>query len=229
MIFMSNTPKLIVMLTYNDKTAADAPEIFAQCEESSAQYWGFKEEDLPLPKMKQLYADMKCCGKTTVLEVVAYTEDKCIEGAMMAVECGCDILMGTMYSDKILALCNEHGIKYMPFVGDVYDRPSVLGGTIDGMIADAKDYISRGAYGIDLLAYRYTGDCGELIRRFTSEVPAPVCIAGSINSTERLDEIKAASPWGFTIGSAFFNGDFGEGFPSQIETVLDHIKEPAYV
>ena len=70
---MNNTPKLIVMLTYNDKTAADAAEIFAECENSSAQYWGFKEEDLPLPQMKELYAHMKRGGKTTVLEVVAYT------------------------------------------------------------------------------------------------------------------------------------------------------------
>ena len=226
---MNNTPKLIVMLTYNDKTAADAAEIFAECENSSAQYWGFKEEDLPLPQMKELYAHMKRGGKTTVLEVVAYTEDKCLEGAQMAVECGCDILMGTIYSDKVLALCNEHGIKYMPFVGDVYDRPSILAGDIDEMIAAANDHIRRGAYGIDLLAYRYTGDHSELIRHFTKEVGAPVCIAGSVNCNERLDEIRSAAPWGFMIGSAFFNKDFGNSFPEQIEKVLDYVKEPAYV
>ena len=39
---------------------------------------------------------MKECGKTTFLEVVAYTEAECLEGAKMGVECGVDYLMGTM-------------------------------------------------------------------------------------------------------------------------------------
>lgn len=44
-----------------------------------------KEEPLPLEEMKDLFSYMKRCGKTTALEVVAYTEDKCLEGAEMAV------------------------------------------------------------------------------------------------------------------------------------------------
>ena len=215
--------ELIAMLTYNDRTVPDAPEIFEICKDSDVKYWGFKEDGLSLDKMKKLFGSIKACGKTAVLEVVAYTEELCIQGAMMAVDCGCDILMGTFFFDSVNELCKKHGIRYMPFVGDVCGRPSVLEGDIDQMIAQAESYIEKGAYGIDLLAYRYTGDCGELIRRFVSEVDAPVCIAGSVNSYERIDEIKKASPWAFTIGSAFFDHTFGDDYCKQMNLVCSYI------
>ncbi|MBR3630260.1 MAG: hypothetical protein IKN55_07305 [Oscillospiraceae bacterium] len=225
---MQHEPMLIVMLTHNDKTVMNAAEIFEKCRDSAAQYWGMKEEPLPPEQMKALYRRMKECGKTTVLEVVCYTEDKCLEGAQLAVDCGVDILMGTICSDRILRFCQEHGLRYMPFVGEVYERPSILGGDIDGIIAEANDYIRRGAYGIDLLGYRFTGDAAELNRRLVAEVPAPVCIAGSINSFARLDKVNEAGPWAFTIGSAFFEGDFGGDFCTQINKVCDYMKAHAY-
>ncbi len=222
---MKNTPALIVMLTYNDCTVLNASEIFSRCRSSAAEFWGFKEKPLPQEKMKELFSLMKECGKTTVLEVVAYTDEECLAGAKLAAECGCDILMGTVFSDAVNDFCRSNGIKYMPFVGKVYDRPSVLSGSIDDMIAEAKDYISRGAYGIDLLGYRYTGDPVELDRRFVEAVDAPVCIAGSVNSYERLDEIAETSPWAFTIGSAFFDKKFGEDFGGQIDRVCAYISQ----
>ena len=230
---MKNKPILIVMLTYNDRTVDDAYEIFDECKDSKAEYWGFKEESLPPEKMKALYRYMKECGKTTVLEVVAYTEDKCIEGAQLAVECGCDILMGTIYSDKVNEICKANNIKYMPFVGEIAGRPSVLSGSIDNMIAEAKSYVEKGVYGIDLLGYRYTGDAFELNKRIVEEVGAPICIAGSVDSFRRLDELAAISPCAFTIGSAFFENQFEGTFAEQIDKVCDYISsrcgEPAYV
>lgn len=220
---MKKKPILVVMLTYNDMTVENAYEIFDQCKDSKAEYWGFKEEPLPLDEMKKLYAYMKECGKKTSLEVVAYTEKECIEGAKMAVECGCDMLMGTIYYDSVNKICKENGLEYMPFVGEVTERPSVLGGTIDGMIAEAKSYLEKGVSGIDLLGYRFTGDAVELNKRFVQEIDAPVCIAGSINSYQRLDEILDADPWSFTIGSAFFENKFEGTFKEQINKVCDYI------
>ncbi len=213
------------MLTYNDMTVENAYEIFEQCKDSKAEYWGFKEEPLPIEDMKKLFSYMKQCGKKTSLEVVAYTEKECIEGAKMAVECGCDALMGTIYSDEVLKICKENGMSYMPFVGQIKERPSVLEGTIDDMIAEAREYIAKGVSGIDLLGYRYTGDAVLLNKRFVEEVDAPVCIAGSVNSFERLEEIKAADPWSFTIGSAFFDNKFGATFKEQIDKVCDYINK----
>ena len=222
---MSHRPELIVMLTYNDKTVLNAFDIFNECKNSKAAFWGFKELPLPFEEMKRLYSYMKECGKTTVLEVVAYTEEEGMQGAENAALCGCDILMGTSYSDRINDFCKQHAMKYMPFVGKVYDRPSVLDGTVDDMIREAKDYISRGAYGIDLLGYRFTGDAALLNRRFVAEVGAPVCIAGSVNSFERLDELKKASPWAFTIGSAFFENRFSGSFSEQIDKVCSYMEK----
>lgn len=222
---MSNHPQLIVMLTYNDRTVDNAYDIFDQCRGSKAQFWGFKEEPLPLPEMKRLYAHMKACGKTTFLEVVAYTEPECLAGAQMAVECGCDVLMGTIFSDAVNDFCRTHGLKYMPFVGEISERPSVLCGSLEGMIAEAREYLAKGAYGIDLLGYRYEGDAAALNKAFTAAIDAPVCLAGSVNSFQRLDEVKDAAPWAFTIGSAFFDQCFGDDFCAQIDTVCEYMKK----
>ncbi len=218
-------PTLIVMLTYNDKTVSNAYEIFEQCKNSKADFWGFKEKALPRIQMKELYAYMKRWGKTTFLEVVAYTEEECLEGAEMAVECGCDILMGTVFFDSVNDFCKNAGVKYMPFVGNVSGRPSILNGTADEMISEAKRYLEKGVYGIDLLGYRYTGDAETLNKRVVAEINAPVCIAGNINSFSRLDKIKEDSPWAFTIGSAFFDGRFGGSFSEQINRVCEYIQK----
>ena len=218
-----HSPELIVMLTWHDYTVENAEEIFEQCKLSKAKYWGFKEHPLPLDRMKALFHHMKQCGKTTVLEVVAYTEQEGLEGARIAATCGCDILMGTKFHDSINSYCLEHGIKYMPFVGHVTGRPSVLEGTIDGIIAQAQDYIAKGAYGIDLLGYRFTGDARALNQALVAAVDAPVCLAGSIDSYSRLDEVLESSPWAFTIGSAFFENKFDGTFLEQVNKVCDYM------
>ena len=219
-----NTPILIVMLTFNDKTVANASEIFEQCKNSRAEYWGFKEAPLPLEEMKALYGRMKALGKKTVLEVVAYTEHECMAGAKMAAQCGCDILMGTVFSDSVNDFCKAHGLKYMPFVGQITGRPSVLEGSVEDMIREARVYLEKGACGIDLLGYRYTGDAAKLIQTFVASIQCSVCIAGSINSYERLDEVKNTAPWAFTIGSAFFENRFGGGFDEQIDKVYQYME-----
>lgn len=218
-------PRLIVMLTQNDKTVDNAYEIFEQCRNVQAEYWGFKEKPMPPEEMKKLYALMKKNGKKIFLEVVAYTEAEGLEGAKTAAECGCDVLMGTKYFDSIKCFCDEQGMKYMPFVGEITGRPSVLSGDIDSIVEQAKAYIQNGVYGIDLLGYRYTGNSAELISRIVSEIDAPVCVAGSVDSFEKLDELKVVSPHLFTVGSAFFEHKFGDGFNEQISNVLSYIEE----
>lgn len=220
---MKDIPQLMVMLTNDDLTVRNAYELFDRYKNTKAQFWGFKEKPLPPDEMKQLYVYMKECGKTTALEVVAYTEAECLEGAQMAVDCGCDILMGTLYYDSVSALCRANNLRYMPFVGNISGRPSVLSGSIDQMVASARRCLEKGVYGFDLLGYRYVDDAAELIRRFVAEVDAPVCIAGSVNSFQRLDELKQAVPWAFTIGSAFFDNAFEGTFGEQINKVCDYM------
>ena len=222
---MGNAPELIVMLTHNDLTVTDAYEIFDQCKKSKAKFWGFKEEPLPLEQMQKLFAYMKDCGKTTFLEVVSYSEKECLEGARKAVACNCDFLMGTTFFDSVNDFCRENHLNYLPFVGKITGRPSVLEGTPEEMINEANAYIAKGVYGIDLLGYRYTGDAALLNREFVKNMEVPVCIAGSVNSYERLQEIKAVSPWAFTIGGAFFENKFDGTMKEQIDKVCNFMKE----
>ena len=119
-------------------------------------------------------------------------------------------------------------MKYMPFVGELSGRPSILGGTIEGMIKEANDLVdNKGIKGFDLLGYRFTGDAVKLNEEFVKQVRADVCLAGSVSSFKRLDEVKATGAWAFTIGGAFFENKFGEGlsFGEQIDVVVDYMNK----
>ena len=217
------TPELIVMLTEHDRTVPNAAAVFESCADAGATWFGFKEEGLPESEMRALFARMRERGKKTALEVVAYTRQECLDGARLAVRCGCDLLMGTMYDDEIRDLCRDNGLKYFPFVGQIRERPSILEGSAAQMLRQAEQYAARGADGIDLLGYRYTGDADALIAGFVARCPLPVCVAGSIDSPVRLAHIRKTAPWGFTIGSAFFQNRFGPDFSTQIRRVLDAV------
>ena len=225
---MKNIPELIVMLTHHDRTVTNAIEIFEAATGSKAKYWGFKEVGIPEDQMTDLVNRMKAAGKTTFLEVVDYTEEGCAEGARIAARCGFDVLMGTLYFDSVKKIADEAGIKYMPFVGELSGRPSVLNGTIQGMIDEANNLVdTKGIRGFDLLGYRYTGDAVKLNAEFVKNVRGDVCLAGSVASFQRLDEVKATGAWAFTIGGAFFENKFGEGlsFGEQIDVVIDYMNK----
>lgn len=220
---MEQKPKLIVMLTQNDYTVKNAFKIFEKCKNSKAEYFGFKEEPLNINEMKKLFSYMKRENKKTILEVVSYDEESCIKGAKKAAECNCDFLMGTMYFDKVNTICKENNIKYLPFCGKIINRPSILEGTIEEIIDSAKKSIEKNIYGLDLLLYRYIGNQEELYDRLKKEINLPICVAGSIDSIERLNQIKNMQPDYFTIGSAFFENKFGESFQEQIDFVCNYI------
>ena len=225
---MKSIPELIVMLTHHDRTVTNAIEIFEAAKGSKAKYWGFKEVGIPEDQMTELVKRMKAAGKTTFLEVVDYTEEGCAEGARIAARCGFDVLMGTLYFDSVKKIADEAGIKYMPFVGELSGRPSVLNGTILGMIDEANHLVdTKGIKGFDLLGYRYTGDAVKLNAEFVKNVRGDVCLAGSVASFQRLDEVKATGAWAFTIGGAFFENKFGEGlsFGEQIDVVIDYMNK----
>ena len=216
-------PTLVVMLTNNDYTVDNAREIFEQCRDSLATHWGMKEKPLPPAEMRSLYALMKECGKTTALEVVGYDEQAAMEGARLAGYCDCDILMGTKFFPAVADYCRSRGLLYFPFAGKIEGRPSVLGGEIEDIVAECRECLRGGADGIDLLGYRYRGDAERLNATVVESLAAPVCIAGSIDSYERLQHIATIRPAYFTIGSAFFQHRFGDTITRQIDKVVTTI------
>ena len=201
-------PELIVMLTYNDKTVENALELFNQMKDTPVTHWGFKDVGLPPQKMKKVVDSMNAAGKTTYLEVVSLTEEEGLTGAKLAVECGFDILMGTVFFDSINDYLKDKPVKYYPFPGHVHSHPSILDGTIEEIIQHSCDMEAKGVDGLDLLTYRYTGDAPRLLQEVVKATGVPMVSAGSIDSYDRIAEVRDTGAWGFTIGTAFFEKKF---------------------
>ncbi len=201
-------PELIVMLTYNDKTVENALELFNEMRDTPVAHWGFKDVGLPPDKMKDVVKAMNAAGKTTYLEVVSLTEKEGLFGAELAVECGFDVLMGTVFFDSINDFLKDKPIKYYPFPGHVHSHPSILDGSIEEIVQHARDMQAKGVDGMDLLTYRYTGDAPRLLTQVVKATSVPIVSAGSIDSFERIAEVRDTGAWGFTIGTAFFEKKF---------------------
>ena len=148
-----------------------------------------------------------------------------MDGAKTAVECGFDCLMGTLYYESVHNYLKEQGLTYMPFVGKVSGSPSILEGTNEEIIQNAKDLMAKGIKGFDILAYRHVVDGEKLAREFCAAVDAQICIAGSINSFARIDTMFDIGPWTFTMGSALFEKKFvPEGdFRENLKAVADYM------
>jgi hypothetical protein len=200
--------ELIVMLTHHDQTVQNASEVFDGSKDLPVNFWGFKDIGLPRDKMAQLVGEIKAAGKTAFLEVVSYTEESCLAGAQLAVECGFDCLMGTLFYESVWKYLSNQLIRYYPFVGKVYGSPSVLEGTAEGMLEEIRHFAALGIHGVDLLGYRYTGDPEALAAQICRETPIPICLAGSIDSVARLKKVNEIQPETFTMGSALFDGKF---------------------
>ena len=220
-------PEIIVMLTHHDVTVQNAYEVFETCKDLPVKFWGFKNVGLPKDQMKALTAAMKAAGKTTFLEVVTYDEESCMDGAKTAVECGFDCLMGTLYYESVHSYLKEQGLTYMPFVGKVSGSPSILEGTNEEIIQNAKDLMAKGIKGFDILAYRHVVDGEKLAREFCAAIDAQICIAGSINSYGRIDTMFDIGPWTFTMGSALFEKKFvpDGDFRTNLKAVADYMAQ----
>ncbi len=201
-------PELIVMLTYNDKTVENALELFDQCRDTPVSHWGFKDVGLPPEEMKKVVDAMNAAGKTTYLEVVSLTEAEGLRGAKLAVECGFDVLMGTVFFDSIHQYLKDYPVTYFPFPGHVHSHPSILDGTVEEIIEHAKSMQAKGVDGVDLLTYRYTGDAANLLDQLVKAITVPTVSAGSIDTYDRVAEVRDTGAWGFTIGTAFFEKKF---------------------
>lgn len=220
-------PELIVMLTHHDKTVSNALELFQRTREYPITHWGFKDVGLSPKEMQSLAGTMKEAGKTTCLEVVSLSEAEGLQGARLAVDSGFDILMGTVFYPSILEYLKDKPIKYYPFPGHVHSHPSILDGTIDEIVAHARELEGYGAHGLDLLTYRFAGEAGQLLKQVVAATNIPIVSAGSIASFERIQEVGEAGAWGFTIGSAFFEKKFvpDGSFEQNLLAVCDWLRE----
>ena len=219
-------PRLLAMLTYNDRTVENAIQVFEQCRESAAAYWGFKDVGIDLPTMKELINRIRIAGKFTVFEVLSENEEECLDAARMALQAEVDLLIGMKHFDPVYKLLKSRRTKYFPTCGKRSGIPRMLEGTVEEIIKEAKEIEGAGVEGIALSAYRYTGNQEELMKSFLQEIKISTIITGSINTYQRLDVIKSLNPWGFTVGSAFFDKAFDKNadFMGQVEEVLRYLR-----
>lgn len=210
-----------------DMTLANAAEVYADSKQAKTQCWGFKDVNISFDKAKALGNAMMQDGKEFFLESLVNNEEDAMKVAQFAIDIGANYLISMEYYPSVHALLKGTQVKFMPTCGRRAGHPRrMLYGTIEEIIADAKRVLSFGVDGICLSLFRYVdGDPLELASRFVKEVDAPLIISGSINSDERLDFIRKVNPWGFTIGSALFEDNFGaeKSVAEKLDYVTDYV------
>ena len=214
----------VFMLTHDDRTVDNAAEIMPTLAETGLKYVGFKDVGADLAKQRHLVELAHDAGFEVMLEVVSTSKEAEMSSLRSAAEAGFDWVLGGTHGAETAGMLPD-GVKYCPFPGTVVDHPSILQGTIDEIADDAArltafDHVS----GLDLLAYRHrSADVLELIRAVVAKSNGPVIVAGSIASVARAVAVSEAGAWGYTIGSAIFDGLL-PGAPSiadQVRAVLD--------
>jgi hypothetical protein len=217
-------PEFIFMLTRNDVTVEDAFEVYDEVRDTGLRYVGFKDVGLPFDRLKALTEAMHEGGHEVMLEVVSEEKEDELRSARAALDLGVDYLLGGTHAGEVTEMLSGTGIRYCPFPGRIVGHPSLLRGSIEEISQSAKDLAAMdGVWGLDLLAYRHDGDVEALVRAVVESVEVPVIAAGSVDSEERIRTLAEAGVWGFTVGSAIFEGRFaynGASTREQVETVL---------
>ena len=217
----------VFMLTHDDRTVENAAELVPTLADTGLRYIGFKDVGADLARQRELVSLAHDAGFEVMLEVVSTTKEAELSSLESAAKAGFDWVLGGTHGSETAGLLPDH-VKYCPFPGRVVDHPSVLQGTIDEIAADAErltglDHVA----GLDLLAYRHqTADVLELIRAVVQQSSGPVIVAGSIASIERAVAVSEAGAWGYTIGSAIFDGLL-PGAPSIADQVRRVLEETA--
>ena len=218
--------EFIFMLTRNDATVPDAAAVYETLRDSGLRYVGFKDIGLPPGQLRDLAATMRGDGREVFLEVVSERPEDEIRSVEAALDIGVDWLLGGTHADEALAILDRVGPpgtpgrpRYCPFPGRVVDHPSILQGTLEDIAGSARDLTAReGVDGLDLLAYRWSGDVPALVRAVVTACSGPVIAAGSVDSVERINALADAGAWAYTIGGAIFDRRLPAG-PSVREQV----------
>jgi hypothetical protein len=198
--------EFIFMLTHDDVTVADAPDVLAGLRESGLRYVGFKDVGPPPAVLTDVTAAAHEAGIDVMLEVVSTDVEDELRSLRAARDIGVDWVLGGTHPEQGAAILAGSDIRYCPFPGTVEGHPSVLRGEIAAIAADAARLTAiEGVHGLDLLAYRHRdADPVALTRAVVEAADGPVIVAGSVASTAQISDLEAAGAWGFTIGGAIF-------------------------
>jgi DNA-binding NarL/FixJ family response regulator len=199
----------IFMATSHDRTTPDARALIDAALALGVENIGFKDIGLPRAELGELARAIRAGGARVFFEVVSLDADQELRSARAAADFGVDWLLGGTRADEVAPIAKAAGIAYAPFPGEIVGHPSVLEGTIPGIVDSARALCAiDGVAGLDLLAYRRAGDGRALTRAVVAAVDKPVIVAGSIRDPDRIEAVLASGAAGFTIGSAAIAGEF---------------------
>ena len=130
-------PDFIFMLTRNDRTVAGAAEYLETALEAGVRHW-LQDIGQPVEELARLNQRIKAAGASSYLEVVSQDLDSELTSVRVALDLGVDYLLGGTHVDEVLPLLAGSRIRYYPFPGEVYGHPSILGGTLEEIVASAR-------------------------------------------------------------------------------------------
>jgi hypothetical protein len=216
--------EFVFMLTRDDVTVADAPEVLAGLRDMGLRYVGFKDIGPPPEVLRDVTAAAHEAGMEVMLEVVSTSREDELRSVRAALDIGVDWVLGGTNAGDGAAVLAGSGVRYCPFPGTITGHPSVLSGAVEDIAADAARLTAiDGVHGVDLLAYRHaTADVGALTRAVADAVDGPVIAAGSVATLDQIRVLEEAGAWGFTIGSAIFEQRLpgGPSVAGQVRAVL---------
>ncbi|MEV5612522.1 hypothetical protein [Streptomyces sp. NPDC052225] len=197
----------ILMLTRADRTVSDCLRALDAVADSGIRHIGFKDIGADHRTLHHLTSRIRDVGAISYLEVVSTSRDAALDSARAAVDLGVDRLMGGTWVEETLPLLAASDIDYLPFVGVPVGHPTRLDGTPERIAADCRRAEAAGCAGVDLLAYRTTGDDPlSLVRAARAATPGRLVVAGSITGPAQIEALAAAGADAFTVGSALFDG-----------------------
>ena len=205
-------PEFIFMLTHEDVTVENALEVYDEVRDAGLRYVGFKDVGPPFDELKLLAEAIHEGGQEVMLEVVSERKEDELRSARAALDLGVDYLLGGTHADEVAEIVAGTGVRYCPFPGRIVGHPSLLRGSVEEISESARRLAAMDVvWGLDLLAYRYDGDVDALVRSVVGAADVPIIAAGSVDDAEKIRRLSDSGVWGFTVGSAIFDGSFPGG------------------
>jgi hypothetical protein len=215
----------IFMLTRDDRTVPNPLEVWGQVEGTGLRYVGVKDVGISPATLKEFTDAAHAGGCEVMLELVSGDADAELGSAGAGIDAGVDYLLGGAAVERVAALARGEAARYMPFGGTVRGHPLELVGEPDEIASHACALVQlEGVDGVDLLAFRHRGEPERVIAATVAASPAPVVVAGSVDSVDRARRVSELGAWGFTVGTAILAGTFAPSAPgvrAQVEALLE--------
>ena len=110
-------PEFIFMLTHDDKTVANALEVYDDLRDLPLSYVGFKDVGVPHDTLRELTRRMHADGREVMLEVVSESAEDELRSVAAAADIGVDWVLGGTHPDEAIAALEGADVALLPVPG----------------------------------------------------------------------------------------------------------------